>query len=128
RLADTLDLRQKGGGRAEHAGERAEPVEQRLGDRFRVAARDKAEEDELKQFVVGECSVAVFAKAGTKPLAVTVIMSLRCPGAEWHARLAECGGFCRPLSKEAALGVRRAVAVPVGPVAVARGRGVLHVR
>ncbi|ANL71952.1 hypothetical protein AMC83_CH01969 [Rhizobium phaseoli] len=73
-LADALHLGQQTRRRAKNAGKRAEPINQRLGDRFGVAPRDQAEKQEFEDFVVGKRRVALFAKAVTQPLAVTVVM------------------------------------------------------
>jgi hypothetical protein len=48
--------------------------EQRLGERLYVAARQRAEEDELKELIVGERLGADLAEAQPQPLAVPVIV------------------------------------------------------
>ena len=60
--------------RRDHLGERAECSQQRLGQRLDVAPRQRAEQQQLEQLVVGHRVGAGLAKALAQPLAVAVIM------------------------------------------------------
>ena len=55
----------------EHGGQRAEPGQQGLGDRFDVALRLAAEQEKLQQFVVRKMVQAGGPGAGAQPLSVT---------------------------------------------------------
>ncbi len=101
-LADALYLGQQRLRRTEDTGERAEPLDQRLGDRLGVAPRDQAKKQQLEDFVVGKRGVAQLAEAIAQPLAMAVIM-LRDGerGGQggpciWHGR------FLRPSAKKRA--------------------------
>ncbi len=76
RIADAGDLAQFAGGRAQHLGEGAEAGKQRLGDRLGVAARQRLEEDQLDQLVVGQRRAAAFVEALLQPFTVTEIVGL----------------------------------------------------
>lgn len=62
----------------EDAGERAEPGEQGLGDRLRIAAGDEAEENEFENFVIRQRRVAVFTVASPQAIPMAVIVSILC--------------------------------------------------
>ncbi len=76
-FAHTLHLHQARRFGTEDTGKRSEPVKQRLGDRLGVATRDQPEKQELEDFVIGQCRVAVVAEAGSQAFAVAVVMLLR---------------------------------------------------
>jgi hypothetical protein len=57
-------------------GEGAELSEDSFGERFGVAARHRAEQDQLKELVVGKRIGAGFAEAPPQPLAMAEIVGL----------------------------------------------------
>ncbi len=69
-LLDAGDLHQPLRVRAEHRPEGTEPGDQRLGERLGVAAGDRAEEQQFKQFVIGQRLWARIHEAGAQPVAV----------------------------------------------------------
>jgi hypothetical protein len=69
-IADALDLLQAFGGRVDDLGERAEALDQALGDRLGVAAGDGREQHQLQQLVVGERLGAAGDEALLQALAV----------------------------------------------------------
>ena len=73
-----------GGGR-QHAAERAERVDQPLGERLGVAARNAEEEQHFQHFVVGEALGATHEKA----VAHAAAMALRTRALERH--VLKCG-------------------------------------
>jgi hypothetical protein len=54
--------------------QRPEAVEQRLGDRLGIAARDQPEQHEFQQLVIGQRRVAMIAETLAQPFAMAVIM------------------------------------------------------
>ena len=75
-LADAGHAAQLGRRGGQHPRERAEPGQQRLGQRLDVAARDRAEQLQFEQFVVGQGG-ELAAGALAQPLAVAVEMRPR---------------------------------------------------
>jgi hypothetical protein len=57
-VADPIDLHEALRRRRQRLGEGAEAFEDFLGDGFDVAARDRAEEDQFEQFVIGQAVAA----------------------------------------------------------------------
>ena len=76
RVADAGDLAQLAGRRTQHLGKRAEAGEQRLGDRLGVAARNGLEEDQLEEFVVGQCRTAAVVEARLQAFTVAMEVGL----------------------------------------------------
>ena len=111
-LADALDLLQERRRRAEHAGQRAEPVEQGLGDGLGVPPGNEAEQKKLQDLVVGERRFPVFAKAAAQPFAVAVVvrgLDVRRRGGPGAAKRSVAG---RPFREMPALVVEEQAAVP----------------
>ena len=69
----STSMRRAGGG-GEHLGEGAEAAQQLLGDRLDVAARDRAEQHELQQLVIGQRVAADLGEAGAQAVAVAVVV------------------------------------------------------
>ena len=63
-------------GRRDHLGERPEPGHQRLGERLEIPPRDRAEQHELEQLVVGERLGAAGEEALAQPPAVSEIVRI----------------------------------------------------
>ena len=76
RLAEPRHLEQQILRRVHGLGEGAEAGQDRFGERLRVPARHGAEENELKQLVVGQGVRAAVAKALPQPFAMAEIMRL----------------------------------------------------
>ena len=66
-------------GRVDHLGERAEARDQPLGQLLGVAARQRAEQHELEQLVVGQRVGATLAEALAQALAVARVVRVRAP-------------------------------------------------
>ena len=62
--------------RAEHLGEGAEMLDELLGERLDVALRDRAEEQQLEQLVVGQGGVAGVEEALAQTLAMAEMVRL----------------------------------------------------
>src|SRR5262249_5872891 len=75
-VLDAVDLAQRLVAGAEHAGKAAEALQQRLGDRFRVLARNGIEQQQFKQLVVGEGAGAAGEEALAQALAVAEVVRL----------------------------------------------------
>jgi hypothetical protein len=60
----------------QHAGEAAEPGDQRLGDRFDIAPRNCAEQQELDHLVIGQRLGTLFEQPLTQAVAMFVIVRL----------------------------------------------------
>ena len=71
---DAVDLGKPGFGRGDHVGERAETLDQRLGERFDVAAGNRPEQHQLQQFVVSQRLGADIPEACAKPLPMAMEM------------------------------------------------------
>lgn len=99
-LADALYLGQQRRRRTEDAGERAEPLDQRLGDRLGVAPRDQAKKQQLEDFVVGKRGVAQLTEAVTQPLAMAMIMFMAGKRSGQGGPGIWCGRFLRSSAKE----------------------------
>ena len=76
RLAEPRHLSQAFLRRVQRLGEGAEMGEDGFGERFGVAARHRAEQDQLQKLVVGEGVGAGLAEAPPQPLAMAEIMWL----------------------------------------------------
>ena len=73
-IADPLDLGKPSGGGRNHVGEGSEPLQQRLGDRLHIAARNGTKQNQFQHLVIGERVCAHVAKAGAQALPVAVKM------------------------------------------------------
>ena len=104
-LAEALDFAQAASsGGMDRFGERAKGLDQRLGQRLDVAARDGAEQHHFEQFVVAQRVCSRLAKALAQTFAMAVIMRrllARCLLVNWIAGLvahrlqcAVAGKFC----------------------------------
>ena len=76
RFPDAGDGLQLFGGGGEHAVQRAEPRQQRLGQRLDVAAREGAEEVELQQLIVGQRLQPALQRPLAQPLAMAELVAL----------------------------------------------------
>src|SRR5262249_27814863 len=74
RIAHTLDLLQQRDWRGNHLGKRAEPGDQVLCERFHIATRQGAEQNELQKLVVGKRARPGLEETLAQPLAMAVEM------------------------------------------------------
>ena len=103
--------------RRNHLGERAEFLEQRLGERLHVALRDGAEQHQLQHLVVGERLRPGFEEARAQALAMAVIVR-RGFGEAGDCVSAACATAC-PEYAEFAIGARsRRNAVALAPPSI----------
>jgi hypothetical protein len=86
RLADAVDFGQALDWRSEGFGETAERLDQRFGDRFDVAARLGAEEEQLHQLIVLQAASASAREPLAQTLAVAAAVVVRRIGFCAHAR------------------------------------------
>ena len=75
-VADVVDLAQGIGMRGQHAGQVAELLDQRLGDRLAVDARARQRQQQLDDLVVGEGVWPLFQELVAQALAMAQIVRL----------------------------------------------------
>jgi hypothetical protein len=77
RVADPVDLLQALVGRVDHLGERAETGDQLFRELLGIAPRQRAEQHELQQLIVGHRVRATLQEALAQTLAVTGVVGRR---------------------------------------------------
>ncbi len=75
-FADALYLLQQRQRCTEDGSERAEALEQRLGDQLGVAPGDQPEQQQFEQLAIGEGCIAMLTEAVAQALAVPVVVLL----------------------------------------------------